>query len=476
MNFITTLANLTNFPMSLNLMNLVTSLANLTNFITSCEACALHRESHECHIPSDLELGELSKPDFVPIQRNATLKREKIKTRPKGIVLSRVEGAIWKGLHILEAGLGDNHWKGCHAESDIIKREVANMHVWYAEEHDAIQMAIHEADLNNLGELWDHSLSQLPYPSNLRSIMPFRSNSVHADVTHVHALSTPFPEGLTHKLDSDGEDCIEQCEILAVTSEVLRKIDDNEECSQRDICSDDSLNRILYITAWKPDPPLSRNSRAFKTLPLSARRSEKDPRTSCDKYVSAGTIYHAPAQHPANGKTGQAQSSTPTSLLVPDTRITPGYPRQNSVSDNRSRSSARTLVYNLTNLGAYISWYDRRSTPRATRIHAPNCTAHHVQATLFLPVSDRPTSFAQWGARSNVPKLHVQVIFTMVYAPGQQYPPSSPYTPRQFILTVGSVYTKDASLMYFDVVFAPFPKLRYRAGTNTVRFFWIPDV
>ncbi|KAF9517896.1 hypothetical protein BS47DRAFT_1389351 [Hydnum rufescens UP504] len=43
MNFITTLANLTNFPMSLNLMNLVASLANLTNFITSCEACALHQ-------------------------------------------------------------------------------------------------------------------------------------------------------------------------------------------------------------------------------------------------------------------------------------------------------------------------------------------------------------------------------------------------------------------------------------------------
>ncbi|KAF9504342.1 hypothetical protein BS47DRAFT_1401510 [Hydnum rufescens UP504] len=112
----------------------------------------------------------------------------------KGLFSLDVDGAIWKGLHILEAGLGDNRapprwladenmrvaiiayldWKGCHAKLDIIKREVANMHVWYAEEHDAIQMAIHEArtdsalrfhllhkftDLNNLGELWDHSLS-----------------------------------------------------------------------------------------------------------------------------------------------------------------------------------------------------------------------------------------------------------------------------------------------------------------------------
>ncbi|KAF9511852.1 hypothetical protein BS47DRAFT_1467798 [Hydnum rufescens UP504] len=195
----------------------------------------------------------------------------------KGLFSLNVDGAIWKGLHILEAGLGDNRapprwladenmqvaiiayldWKGCHAELDIIKREVANMHVWYAEEHDAIQTAIHEAgtdsalhfhllhkftDLNNLGELWDHSLSRLPYPSNLRSIMPFASNSIHADVTRVHALSTPFPKGLTHELDSDSEDCIKQCEILAVTSKVLRKIDDDEECSQRDICSDDSVN------------------------------------------------------------------------------------------------------------------------------------------------------------------------------------------------------------------------------------------
>ncbi|KAF9508480.1 hypothetical protein BS47DRAFT_1365949 [Hydnum rufescens UP504] len=171
-------------------------------------------------------------------------------------------------------------WKGCHAELNIIKREVANMHVWYAEEHDAIQTAIHEAgtdsalcfhllhkftDLNNLRELWDHSLSRLPYPSNLRSIMPFALNSVHADVTRVHTLSTPFPEGLTHELDSDGEDCIEQREILAVTSEVLRKIDDDEECSQCDICSDDSIalqvrGRMEYGTDKLVFPRLSSNS------------------------------------------------------------------------------------------------------------------------------------------------------------------------------------------------------------------------
>ncbi|KAF9508066.1 hypothetical protein BS47DRAFT_1366226 [Hydnum rufescens UP504] len=112
----------------------------------------------------------------------------------KGLFSLDVDGAIWKGLHILEAGLGDNcvpprwladenmqvaiiaylDWKGCHAELNIIKCEVANMHVWYAEEHNAIQTVIHEAgtdsalhfhllhkftDLNNLGELWDHSLS-----------------------------------------------------------------------------------------------------------------------------------------------------------------------------------------------------------------------------------------------------------------------------------------------------------------------------
>ncbi|KAF9506311.1 hypothetical protein BS47DRAFT_1305406 [Hydnum rufescens UP504] len=96
-----------------------------------------------------------------------TIRPEKLDR--KGLFSLDVDGAIWKGLHILEAGLGDNRvppqwladenmwvaiiayldWKGCHAELNIIKHEVANMHVWYVEEHDAIQTAIHEAGMHS---------------------------------------------------------------------------------------------------------------------------------------------------------------------------------------------------------------------------------------------------------------------------------------------------------------------------------------
>jgi hypothetical protein len=89
----------------------------------------------------------------------------------KGLFSLDIDGAIWKGLHILEARLGDNcmppqwladenmwvviitylDWKGCHIKLDIIKCEVTNMHVWYAEEHNAIQTAIHEASMYSNG-------------------------------------------------------------------------------------------------------------------------------------------------------------------------------------------------------------------------------------------------------------------------------------------------------------------------------------
>jgi hypothetical protein len=83
----------------------------------------------------------------------------------KGLFSLDVDGVIWKGLRILDIGLGDNRppprWladenmrvaiivyldlQGCQVELEIIKREVTNMHVWYAEEYEAIQTSIQEA-------------------------------------------------------------------------------------------------------------------------------------------------------------------------------------------------------------------------------------------------------------------------------------------------------------------------------------------
>jgi hypothetical protein len=38
--------------------------------------------------------------------------------------------------------------EGCQVELDIIKWEVTNIHVWYAEEYNAIQATIHEAGMD----------------------------------------------------------------------------------------------------------------------------------------------------------------------------------------------------------------------------------------------------------------------------------------------------------------------------------------
>lgn len=85
----------------------------------------------------------------------------------KGLFSLDIDGVIWKGLHVLEAGLGDSRapprWladenmrvaiiayldsQGCQAELDIIKREVMNLHVWYAEEYSAIQTAVRDASM-----------------------------------------------------------------------------------------------------------------------------------------------------------------------------------------------------------------------------------------------------------------------------------------------------------------------------------------
>jgi hypothetical protein len=197
----------------------------------------------------------------------------------KGLFSLDVDGVIWKGLHMLEARLGDDRvpprWladenmcvaiiayldlQGCQVELGIIQREVTNTHVWYAEEHHSIQTAIHNAGmhvilyfrlliltllpiletdfalqfhllhklaaLKEIGAIWDSSLRQLPYPAELQSIVRFASNTVPADTTSIHTPSTPVCEP---EPDSDGEDC-EQWAATIVISEEVRKIDEDEE-------------------------------------------------------------------------------------------------------------------------------------------------------------------------------------------------------------------------------------------------------
>ncbi|KAF9507830.1 hypothetical protein BS47DRAFT_1246745, partial [Hydnum rufescens UP504] len=80
------------------------------------------------------------------------------KLNKKGLFSLDVDGAIWKGLQLLEAGLGGDcappRWladenmrlaivahldlQGCKVELNIIAHEVQNMCVWYMEEHLAI--------------------------------------------------------------------------------------------------------------------------------------------------------------------------------------------------------------------------------------------------------------------------------------------------------------------------------------------------
>jgi hypothetical protein len=86
----------------------------------------------------------------------------------KGLFSLDTDSVIWKGLHILETGLGDDcippRWladenmqvaiisyldlEGCQVELNIIKWEVMNIHVWYAKEYDAIQAIIHNTSMD----------------------------------------------------------------------------------------------------------------------------------------------------------------------------------------------------------------------------------------------------------------------------------------------------------------------------------------
>ncbi|KAF9514376.1 hypothetical protein BS47DRAFT_1392507 [Hydnum rufescens UP504] len=180
----------------------------------------------------------------------------------KGLFSLDIDGVIWKGLHVLEAGLGDDRvpprWladenmrvaiityldlEGCQVKLDIIKWEVTNIHVWYSEEYNAIRAAIHEAEtdpalrfhlshklatLEEVGATWDYSLRQLPYPAELQSVVQFMSRIMPPATISIHTLST-----LAHEdgFDSDSEDCMEWNPAIPI-SEELKKIDDAEECS-----------------------------------------------------------------------------------------------------------------------------------------------------------------------------------------------------------------------------------------------------
>ncbi|KAF9507768.1 hypothetical protein BS47DRAFT_1366443 [Hydnum rufescens UP504] len=127
------------------------------------------------------------------------------------------------------------------------------MHVWYAEEHHALWTAIQDTKTDStlqfhlsckfsifkqLGITWDYSLRQLPYPTDLQSIVHFAtSSSVPVEAIPVHSLSTPAP---AHELDSDSEDCMEDCGVTVAVSEVVKKIDEDEECSESGLIFDDS--------------------------------------------------------------------------------------------------------------------------------------------------------------------------------------------------------------------------------------------
>ncbi|KAF9509109.1 hypothetical protein BS47DRAFT_1397225 [Hydnum rufescens UP504] len=127
-----------------------------------------------------------------------------------------------------------------------------NVHVWYAEEYNAIQAAIHEAEtdstlrfhlsrklaaLEEVGATWDYSLRQLPYPAELQSVVQFASRTVPADTISVHVLSTPAHEDGPN---SDSEDCTEEWNAAIPISEELRKIDEDEECSRSEGFPDDA--------------------------------------------------------------------------------------------------------------------------------------------------------------------------------------------------------------------------------------------
>ncbi|KAF9510706.1 hypothetical protein BS47DRAFT_1364382 [Hydnum rufescens UP504] len=170
----------------------------------------------------------------------------------KGLFSLDVDGVIWKDKNMRVAIIAYLDLEGCQVKLDIIKQEVTNIHVWYAEEYNAIQAAIHEAETNStlrfhlshklaaleeVGVTWDYSLHQLLYPAELQSIIQFASRTMPADTISVHMLST-----LAHEdgPNSDSEDCMEEWNAAIPISEELRKIDKDKECSRSEGFPDDA--------------------------------------------------------------------------------------------------------------------------------------------------------------------------------------------------------------------------------------------
>ncbi|KAF9503408.1 hypothetical protein BS47DRAFT_1449953 [Hydnum rufescens UP504] len=125
----------------------------------------------------------------------------------KGLFSLNVDGAIWKGLHILEAGLGDN--RGATNEYEAI-------HEAGTDSPFTFTFYTNCTDLNNLGECGIIALlSDYPTTSNYDLIMPFRQRRIGntCNVTVSMPLLHPFPKGLTPKNGlSEHEDCIQTSE------------------------------------------------------------------------------------------------------------------------------------------------------------------------------------------------------------------------------------------------------------------------
>jgi hypothetical protein len=106
------------------------------------------------------------------------------KLNKKGLFSLNTDSAIWKGLWLLEAGLGSDHapprwladevmclaiiahldFQGCEVELNIIMCEVQNMCIWYTEECLAIQAAMWDAGVVLIVLIWDLNFTH--YDSN----------------------------------------------------------------------------------------------------------------------------------------------------------------------------------------------------------------------------------------------------------------------------------------------------------------------
>jgi hypothetical protein len=90
--------------------------------------------------------------------------------------------------------------------------------------------------LEELGTTWDFSLSQLPFSAIPQLVDRSMLSNTRTEVINIHNSIA------THNVESDCDDIVVPTENMTVVFEVVKGIDEAEECVGSEAGSDDSID------------------------------------------------------------------------------------------------------------------------------------------------------------------------------------------------------------------------------------------